>query len=329
MPKVSVIVPVYGAEAYLDQCVGSVLNQRFEDWELILVDDGSPDNSPGICDSWAKKDDRVRVIHKENGGVSSARNAGLDAAYGQFITFLDSDDFLDGNFLGNAVEEAEKFGLDIYAAGIVFFSTEEKQRIETVKQTICSNCNQIDEGDICHLLEKNYISSCCGKLLRAAYIEEYRFKCGCAFGEDLQFVFSLIKKSGKIKAVPEAYYYYRNNPDSATKHFSEKKIKDVIATYEYLNDFATEKNFDILKEVVKRRWVADYTYIQNVILNSGLPIFAQYRRLRVLLGHREWRREVLQNGNERARIVATNPKRFLVKRGLYTLRYKISDKFKL
>lgn len=94
MPTISVIVPVYNVEPYLRQCVDSILGQTFRDFELILVDDGSPDGCPAICDEYAKMDSRVKVIHKENGGLSSARNAGLDVAKGKYIAFVDSDDWI-------------------------------------------------------------------------------------------------------------------------------------------------------------------------------------------------------------------------------------------
>jgi glycosyltransferase EpsJ len=98
-PIISVIVPVYQAEAFLDQCVQSMLAQTERDFELLLIDDGSPDNSPALCDAYAARDSRVRVIHKPNGGVSSARNAGLDAAAGKFVVFLDSDDWAEPDYL--------------------------------------------------------------------------------------------------------------------------------------------------------------------------------------------------------------------------------------
>ena len=94
---ISVIVPVYNVEKYLDNCVESIVNQTYKDLEIILVDDGSPDNCPAMCDEWAKKDSRIRVIHKENGGVSSARNIGLDNVTGEYIGFVDSDDYLESN----------------------------------------------------------------------------------------------------------------------------------------------------------------------------------------------------------------------------------------
>ena len=93
-PKISIIVPVYKVEPYIHKCIDSILNQTFKEFELILVDDGSPDNCGNICDEYAKKDNRVRVIHKENGGISSARNIGLDVSNGEYIGFVDSDDYI-------------------------------------------------------------------------------------------------------------------------------------------------------------------------------------------------------------------------------------------
>ena len=104
MPEISVIIPVYKAENYLCHCIDSILGQSFVDFELILVDDGSPDGSGAICDEYAKKDDRIRVIHQKNRGVSSARNAGLDAARGNWVTFIDSDDYVKKEFLEHLYE---------------------------------------------------------------------------------------------------------------------------------------------------------------------------------------------------------------------------------
>ena len=113
MPKVSIIVPVYKAEKYLHRCVDSILAQTFTDWELLLIDDGSPDRSGDICDEYAKKDTRIRVFHKKNGGVSSARNLGLDNVQGEYVTFVDSDDWIDVNTLNVCFSQIETYDLDI------------------------------------------------------------------------------------------------------------------------------------------------------------------------------------------------------------------------
>ena len=111
-PEISIIVPVYQVEKYLNECIDSILAQTFTDFELILVDDGSPDNCPALCDAAAKKDSRVRVIHKQNGGVSTARNAGLDAAQGNWIAFVDSDDTATPEYLEKMHKAALETGAD-------------------------------------------------------------------------------------------------------------------------------------------------------------------------------------------------------------------------
>ena len=112
-PKISVIVPVYKVEKYLDKCVESIVNQTYKNLEIILVDDGSPDNCPAMCDEWAEKDERIRVIHKENGGLADARNAGMDIATGDYIGFVDSDDWIEPNMYEVLLKNALKYDADI------------------------------------------------------------------------------------------------------------------------------------------------------------------------------------------------------------------------
>lgn len=121
MPLISIIIPVYNSEKTLNRCVNSILNQTFMDWELLLVDDGSTDKSGKICDQYALKDFRIRVFHKKNGGVSSARNTGLDYAIGSWITFVDSDDFIDATFLDTLIRLQSS---DLCISGIQFINNE-------------------------------------------------------------------------------------------------------------------------------------------------------------------------------------------------------------
>ena len=111
MPKISVIVPVYNTEKYLHRCIDSILAQTFTDFELLLIDDGSKDNSGAICDEYAAKDSRVRVFHKENGGVSSARNLGLDNVRGEWVTFVDSDDWVEKEYIELFVKNIDDLGI--------------------------------------------------------------------------------------------------------------------------------------------------------------------------------------------------------------------------
>lgn len=111
--KLSIIIPVYNVEDYLCRCIDSVLNQDYEDYEVILVDDGSPDECPKICDSYAKKHNNIRVVHRENGGLSAARNSGIEVAKGEYVMFVDSDDYIEPNVLGGLMEQVERESLDV------------------------------------------------------------------------------------------------------------------------------------------------------------------------------------------------------------------------
>ena len=127
MPRLSVIVPVYKVEKYIHKCIDSILNQTFTDFELILVDDGSPDNCGKICDEYAKRDARIRVIHKENGGLSDARNFGIDAAKGEIIGFVDSDDIIDANMYGDMIRYMDEHDLDVVCADTYVVRNDKKK----------------------------------------------------------------------------------------------------------------------------------------------------------------------------------------------------------
>ena len=120
IPKISVIIPVYNTEKYLRRCIDSVLAQTYQDFELLLIDDGSKDSSGAICDEYASQDTRVRVFHKENGGVSSARNLGLDHARGEWITFVDADDWMADDMLQQMLDTADAEGADVVLADLAF-----------------------------------------------------------------------------------------------------------------------------------------------------------------------------------------------------------------
>ena len=130
-PKISIIVPVYKVEQYLPKCINSILAQTYQYWELLLIDDGSPDNSGKICDEFAQKDERIRIFHKKNGGVSSARNLGLDYAEGDYVMFVDSDDWLSNDCLRVCVHEVEANKLDALQFGFIsVISNNEKQIVK-------------------------------------------------------------------------------------------------------------------------------------------------------------------------------------------------------
>lgn len=221
---ISVIVPIYNVEKYLDKCVESIVNQTYRDLEIILVDDGSPDNCPAMCDEWAKKDDRIKVIHKENGGLSSARNAGLDVALGEFITFADSDDYLYNQsfeYMLNAIQE--------YEADIAMCSTVSIDHKGNLISKNDLNRNAVYSAE--EIVENFVIplnTSVWNKLFRSDCIANYRFPNGKVHGEDLVFITKLISAKTRLVTTDYIGYCYKKNPNSITNSdFSEKRFDEV------------------------------------------------------------------------------------------------------
>ena len=184
---ISVIVPVYKAEKYLHRCVDSILTQTYTDFELLLINDGSPDNSGAICDEYAAKDSRVRVFHKENEGVSSARNLGLDNAKGEYVTFCDSDDYVGEDWL-MAYSEAIKESLDFAIQGIYYIIN--KGELETKRLVPYKGCNLNDKRNlIVQLISYGVYGYPVTKLFKRQIIEDNHisFDTNSAFREDEQF----------------------------------------------------------------------------------------------------------------------------------------------
>ena len=174
IPTFSIIVPVYKTKAYLNECVASVLAQSFRNFELILVDDGSPDECPQICDSYAQQDYRIRVIHKSNGGLSSARNAGLDVANGEYVLFLDSDDFWKhANLLSNIDDIIRLTKADAMIFGIEHFDTNE-QTFYPAWQKRYSEYDSSRKRNLADLMKQNFFVACaCDKAIKREFVERH------------------------------------------------------------------------------------------------------------------------------------------------------------
>ena len=210
MPKLSIIVPVYNVEQYIHKCVDSILNQNFEDFELLLVDDGSPDNCGKICDEYAQKDERVRVIHKENGGVSSARNLGVDEAKGEYISFVDPDDWVDENIYIDTIRYMEKTNSDICC----FDVCEVRTNKSFVRYKYDSN-KLFDAYDaLIEILIDVIDNSPCNKVYKKSVWEGVRFPVGRRF-EDVATIYKTFQNSDKVGYMKKAFYYYLKREGSA------------------------------------------------------------------------------------------------------------------
>ena len=258
MPKVSVIVPVYNVEKYLARCVDSILNQTFNDFELILVDDGSPDNSGKICDEYAERDSRVKVIHKQNGGVSSARNLGIKTSIGEFITFIDSDDWIEPKMFEQLYNASEN--CDIIFCGFTSYSLR-KTTTDVLPAAIVDNRQLADfyvnnnTGSLC-------FSTVWAKFYRTEIIKNNNlyFDAGIPSGEDT--IFNLIacrycQKAAFVEA--SLYNYERRNVGSATRKYFYKMYEYKIAIYEAIN-----------------QWLSLYEDFKNVDMFYSSFIFATF-----------------------------------------------------
>ena len=211
-PLVSIIVPIYKVEQYLRRCLDSIVNQTYTNLEIILVDDGSPDACPQICDEYAKKDKRIEVIHKKNGGLSDARNAGLEVCKGEYISFVDSDDWVDENYIDILINLAIAKNADItIGENIQTKQALQKQNKESTNKTYSS------KDALIHLFNQNHIAFIVswGKIYKRNLFSTLRFPVG-KFHEDEFTTYILFYHSKKIVYTNRILYYYFRHSNSIT-----------------------------------------------------------------------------------------------------------------
>lgn len=241
---VSVVVPVYKVEPYLENCVKSILNQTFKEFELILVDDGSPDNCGKICDDFARKDSRIKVIHQRNGGLSNARNSGIEIAKGDYITFIDSDDFILSRYLEKLVEASLTNGSDISVCA--YFRCNEKDSLSDIEE---KNKNTIevfsDEKMLIFFATKKIGTTAWGKLYKMRLFEKLRYPDG-KYNEDVFTTYLAIHNANRIAVCSYEGYVYRINEKSIMNEaFSIKKL-DAIEGCVKRAEFISQKYPDLI-----------------------------------------------------------------------------------
>jgi glycosyltransferase involved in cell wall biosynthesis len=273
--KISVIVPIYRIENYLPKCIDSVLQQSFLDFELILVDDGSPDNCPKICDDYAKKDSRIKVIHKENGGLLSARKAGLKNAQGKYISFVDGDDWVDKFYLDTLFKLAEANDSDLVITG---HFREFDGKIETIKPKTAGIYNEKDlkasiipnaiyNGKFCEHGISTYVWN---KLFKRELLYPILLDVpnDIVMGEDAAITYSYlaISKSLVVSKIP--LYYYRQRHDSIVKSIENPKME--YYRLGLLMHFLKVKMSHVLDEQVLNSQLKCYLYSQILVRSGGL-----------------------------------------------------------
>lgn len=261
MNKISVIIPIYNVEKYLSECVDSVINQTYKNIEIILVDDGSPDNCPKICDEYAKRDERIKVIHKKNGGLSSARNAGLNVITGDYCVFLDSDDYwCDCNFLKKIVEEKLINKPDL----VIFGYTKNKAIIFNYKRDIQfeKSINQAEKNQTLKQLVVNdkLQSSAVNKIFSVKLIKNNDLKfIENIYSEDIDWTARLMIAAENICYYDVCFYFYRENQTSITHNLAEKNLCDLADQIKRIVEYA-----DDICEKDYYEWYMNYCAYQYI-----------------------------------------------------------------
>jgi len=230
MELISVIVPVYKVEKYLDKCVSSIVNQTYSNLEIILVDDGSPDQCGDMCEQWAEKDKRIRVIHKENGGLSDARNAGMEIATGIYTAFVDSDDWIASDFIQTLYDIMVQTGAQIAGCDVCTVYPDQEPELNGTDQVrICTAEEAI--GDI--LQGCGFRAVAWNKLYLSALLEGERYPVG-KHHEDEFFTYRIYGKADKLVYVDRPMYFYLQRQGSIMSSFSIKRLDALDAYMERL-----------------------------------------------------------------------------------------------
>ena len=266
MEKISVIIPIYNVEQYLEKCIQSVLNQSYSNIEVLLINDGSTDKCPQICDELAKKDSRIRVIHKKNGGVSDARNVGINQAKGLYLTFVDPDDLiaidmielLHGTLLSNQC--------DISACGILRFNENEQPSNDLNQNVVRAMTSDDAINDM--LYQNKIVIAILGKLYRKDLLKSVKFSKDITIAEDADFNYRIFSQATSIVVNSSQKYYYLQRKGSAIhSSFSTKRMDGLVVMKNILKDAA--KHRQPVVESAKSRLFIEAIYIATEISYSS------------------------------------------------------------
>lgn len=259
---ISVIVPIYHVEAYLKECIDSIIHQTYSTLEIILVDDGSDDNCPIICDDYQKKDPRIQVIHKENGGLSDARNVGLDAATGDYICFIDSDDVVHPNFIQTLYENLISTNSDM---AICHYEKvyEIPKVMESLSQHIIKVYTQTEILDALYGKESLSIIVAWNKLYHKSIWEQLRYPKG-KIHEDEFVIHHILDQVNRVVINDGAYYYYRQREGSITNQYNEKRLHALEALEARIQFYCKAENEKLMYQTMYQYFFALASHIQQI-----------------------------------------------------------------
>lgn len=276
-PLVTVVVPVYNVEKYLDRCIDSIVSQTYKNLEIILVDDGSPDNCPQMCDSWAEKDNRIRVVHKKNAGLGMARNSGMEIATGSYIFFVDSDDYLDRNTVEKSVDIATSSQAQVVMFGHSDFDdygniTPLKMKTDKLYFEGEELFNDLLSG--LFVYDRGLGVRTGNKMFSLALFKDNNLQYKSEreiISEDAFFVLQLFKYVKKAAILPENLYFYYQNPKSLTSTFrKDRQEKNNLFLLKSLKEIEANNYPECVAKSLKVRYHAYTISALKQILNSDL-----------------------------------------------------------
>ena len=279
---ISVIVPIYNVEKYLDRCVDSIVNQTYRNLEIILVDDGSPDNCPQLCNEWAKKDNRIKVVHKANGGLSDARNAGLVVSTGELILFIDSDDWIELDTFDKMLNRMIDDDSDVVSSGVKWV-TEEGELLNDVSvqwddviETHSAMSEIIVDGKL-----KQHVWN---KLYKRALIEDIPFEKGKCH-EDVFWSYQVFTRAKKVSLMTESFYNYVQRSDSIMGEKYSVKRLDALDAMKQRCEFVKTSFPDLYDKAL-------YTYMSSCMYHLQLALQSKQNEAIIsnIVGRIEYRR---------------------------------------
>lgn len=288
---ISVIVPVYNVEKYLNRCIDSIINQTYKNLEIILVDDGSPDNCGKICDEYAKKDSRIKVIHKENGGLSDARNAGINISIGKYITFVDSDDYLELNFIETLYNLNKKNNTFIAVAPYIINTDKNEIFDRSISNDMILTQREALEN---MLLDRGFTVSAHSKLYEKALFNNIFFPKGKIF-EDSATTYKLILKCDKISYCYNGGYHYYKRSESIINskynknqllfiYYSDKMGEEILKKYPDLYYAVENKKIDSRFSILRRMILTDNLSIEDQDNMNKIIKYILNRKKKIIFG---------------------------------------------
>jgi glycosyltransferase involved in cell wall biosynthesis len=298
MDLISVIVPVYNVEQYLNRCVDSILKQSYQNLEIILVDDGSPDRCPELCEQIKAMDDRVKVVHKENGGLGFARNSGLEVVTGTYVTFIDSDDWISENHIENLYHEAKQSSADVVIGSHTVALADGSMQTRSVglQPGIYKQDDITDKillpligADVSNPQDIELTSSSCMNLYKVSLIKNHQLQFRSekvAVAEDLYFNIDCFAHAECVAVVNETGYYYFENVASISRRYDPKRFERTICFYDVLRGQIQQYGLES-----KVSWRAERSFLMKIrvtlllLVSAKLPRKQTYQEIRRILNH--------------------------------------------